>query len=644
MKKRTVAILTLAIFLVGVFGSSVTAMATGRGVSASGSSAYSNAQGLTNKNGGVVEIPGMMDLRFKNAGASEGQVAYCYNATKTVPPSQGVSGYELAADQSANGYKALATKPSAPLTLYDDVLDVVWNGYPYYGGGWKGVTGDPMLYKKKYNMGDQSRLKDLYDIQVTQAAVWKLTDTQTPNTALVAPMNELLAKAKVNPAPKNFKLNLYDGSKCKTQSNVQMQHLLVCGNDATAARYVVNVNIDDKWYRADGKSAYIGKTPDVYYELYEGDITPGKKPLRTFTLDTAKHTITMINDRQKYTLREVLISDTDKFTAADDQVLDFSTNQSPSYAVSFSHTEITDADSIASVILPVGAEVTLDDGRPEDASFSLLLKDSSGNIVETKNNLGRVVTFNPLTFKEEGTYVYTLTELQGDNKNVRYDTTTYELTVTVTKTVLASGKNAVLKIDSSWKKNGEAYNGLVPIFTNTTQKVETATLTVNKVWASDKASSRPKSVNMQLYRNGSAYGAPVQLDANNNWSYTWKDLDKSYKWTVDEPTVPTGYTKTSKTTGTVCTITNTGKNVAITTPSTTKPTTTKPSTTRTSNTKTTKPTVTKPDTTGSDRSTPQTGDTTHLDWWVTGAIISLAGMCLIGLMWMLSRRKQYGKK
>lgn len=644
MKKRTVVILTLAIFIVGVFGSSVTAMATGSGVSASGSSAYSNAQGLTNKNGGVVEIPGMMDLRFKNAGASEGQVAYCYNATKTVPSSQGVSGYELAADQSANGYKALATKPSAPLTLYDDVLDVVWNGYPYYGGGWKGVTGDPMLYKKKYNMGDQSRLKELYDIQVTQAAVWKLTDTQTPNAALVAPMGELLAKAKVNPAPKNFKLNLYDGSKCKVQSNVQMQHLLVCGNDATAARYVVNVNIDDKWYRADGKSAYIGKTPDVYYELYEGDITPGEKPLRTFTLGSAKHTITMINDHQKYTLREVLISDTDKFTAADDQVLDFSTNQSPSYAVSFSHTEITDADPIASVILPVGAEVTLDDGRPEDASFSLLLKDSYGNIVETKNNLGRVVTFNPLTFKEEGTYVYTLTELQGDNKNVKYDTTTYELTLTVTKTVLASGKNAVLKIDSSWKKNGEAYNGLVPIFTNTTQKVETATLTVNKVWASDKASSRPKSVNMQLYRDGSAYGAPVQLDANNNWSYTWKDLDKNYKWTVDEPTVPTGYTKTSKTTGTVCTITNTGKVTAITTPSTTKPTTTKPSTTRTSNTKTTKPTITKPDTTSSDRSTPQTGDTTHLDWWVTGAIISLAGMCLIGLMWMLSRRKQYGKK
>ena len=255
-----------------------------------------------------------------------------------------------------------------------------------------------------------------------------------------------------------------------------------------------------------------------------------------------------------------------------------------------------------------------------------------------------MVTFNPLTFKEEGTYVYTLTELQGDNKNVKYDTTTYELTVTVTKIVLASGKNAVLKIDSSWKKNGEAYNGLVPIFTNTTQKVETATLTVNKVWASDKASSRPKSVNMQLYRDGSAYGAPVQLDANNNWSYTWKDLDKNYKWTVDEPTVPTGYTKTSKTTGTVCTITNTGKVTAITTPSTTKPTTTKPSTTRTSNTKTTKPTITKPDTTSSDRSTPQTGDTTHLDWWVTGAIISLAGMCMIGLMWMLSRRKQYGKK
>jgi hypothetical protein len=49
---------------------------------------------------------------------------------------------------------------------------------------------------------------------------------------------------------------------------------------------------------------------------------------------------------------------------------------------------------------------------------------------------------------------------------------------------------------------------------------------------------------VQLYRNGTSYGEPITLSAGNGWAYTWAGLDRGSVWTVDEPTVPPGYTKT----------------------------------------------------------------------------------------------------
>lgn len=620
MKKRMTAILTLAIFLVGVFGSSVTAMATQttpvKGVTVTD-------MPIKNPKGTVVDIPDMMDLQLTAPGISNSRIAYCFNANKAMPNATGSSGYTLAGDQSESGYNALATKPRAEFdSLRNHVRNVIWNGYPYFGGNWKGVNGDPAGYVLKYGMTDKARLTALYNMQVTQQAIWFYTDSKVTTGPLAEDITKLVAVAKGNPAPANFKLDLYNGDVPKTQ------HVLALVNPISDGKKMVSIKVDSKWLDEDGTSDYTGKKPDASFEVYAGSKVAPDQLLGTYKAGSdGKASIPLIDDDGTYTIREVFGKDAGNFAVRDnDQVVDLSKEVVP---VTFNN--VFTGNAFASVSVPVGVEVTLDDKRPDDATFSVLMKDSAGNIVETKNNVGKVVAFEPLSFDKEGTYTYTINELAGDNKNIKYDTASYELTVTVTREITPIEKTPFLKVKTSWKKNGATYDRLVPVFENTTVNADTTTLTVNKVWKNDKTSSRPKYVNVQLYRNGTAYGELVRLDASNNWTYTWKDLDAAYKWTVNEPNVPTGYVKTSKTSGNTWTITNTAKSATVTTPSTTKPTTTKPN-------------VTKPSTNRSDRGTPQTDDTSHLNWWVTGATISLTGMCLIGLLWVLARRKQQGKK
>lgn len=79
--------------------------------------------------------------------------------------------------------------------------------------------------------------------------------------------------------------------------------------------------------------------------------------------------------------------------------------------------------------------------------------------------------------------------------------------------------------------------------------------TVNKVWKNGSETS----IQAQLYQDGLAYGAPVELNAANGWTYTWTNLDDSYNWTVKEFSVPAGYKLDIETNadGSVTTLTNT---------------------------------------------------------------------------------------
>ncbi|MDO4888204.1 MAG: Cna B-type domain-containing protein [Actinomycetaceae bacterium] len=76
-------------------------------------------------------------------------------------------------------------------------------------------------------------------------------------------------------------------------------------------------------------------------------------------------------------------------------------------------------------------------------------------------------------------------------------------------------------------------------------------VTVSKAWddAGDQDGVRPTSIQVQLYANGQAEGDPVTLNADNQWTHTWKELHlkdagKTIDYTVQEVDTPTGYTVT----------------------------------------------------------------------------------------------------
>lgn len=87
---------------------------------------------------------------------------------------------------------------------------------------------------------------------------------------------------------------------------------------------------------------------------------------------------------------------------------------------------------------------------------------------------------------------------------------------------------------------------------------EPVDLSVKKVWSDtdNKNGSRPDSVTVTLY-NGDEAVEKVTLSAENNWMYTWKDLDGSGDWSVLETGIPKSYTPSYRTENGVVTITNT---------------------------------------------------------------------------------------
>ena len=63
-------------------------------------------------------------------------------------------------------------------------------------------------------------------------------------------------------------------------------------------------------------------------------------------------------------------------------------------------------------------------------------------------------------------------------------------------------------------------------------------LEVVKKWKdSCHVSQRPKSVTVTLLCDGEAWGDPVELNTDNDWRYTWHDLDVNHTWTVTEEKV-----------------------------------------------------------------------------------------------------------
>ncbi len=140
-----------------------------------------------------------------------------------------------------------------------------------------------------------------------------------------------------------------------------------------------------------------------------------------------------------------------------------------------------------------------------------------------------IVYGDPITLdgKEETAWTYTWQELNltdGDGNEYEY---------TVVETEIPENYQA-------------GYAGLIVTNTYVSPKTE---ITVNKKWVGGPNGKPP--IEVQLYREGVAYGDPVTLNGRENspWTYTWTELDKTdkfgddYTYTVDEVRVPYPYGK-----------------------------------------------------------------------------------------------------
>ena len=224
---------------------------------------------------------------------------------------------------------------------------------------------------------------------------------------------------------------------------------------------------------------------------------------------------------------------------------------------------------------------TLDNGPvpPEYmGKFKIVIKDPEGNIRkhddfdsplthEPYENIGNggntfFVYFDSIVYfylKEkqpapETKYVtFTVEEIPTDVPGIKYDKTVYTVKcyfngyphfagrysydldyVEINGNYYTyDGVRLTFNPDGSRNYTGDR-NGFIS-FNNTTIKY--VTHTVKKIWKNGSESS----AKAQLYKDGTAYGTPVELNAANNWSYTWNNLDDSYTWTVKELDVPAGY-------------------------------------------------------------------------------------------------------
>ena len=83
-------------------------------------------------------------------------------------------------------------------------------------------------------------------------------------------------------------------------------------------------------------------------------------------------------------------------------------------------------------------------------------------------------------------------------------------------------------------------------------------ITVRKVWSEGNGWHENDSVKVNLLRDGEIVRTE-ELNARNQWAYTFERLVEGHEWSVEEAEVPAGYTVSYRTEGNLVTILNTAR-------------------------------------------------------------------------------------
>lgn len=123
----------------------------------------------------------------------------------------------------------------------------------------------------------------------------------------------------------------------------------------------------------------------------------------------------------------------------------------------------TNGYEAAPVTLKLGAAKVLKGAELKAGQFSFELKSRDGKVMSTaKNAADGSVTFDALTFKQAGTYTFTVSEVDDGQAHVTYDKAVHKIVVTVSDEGADGTKTGYLSAKVSYE--GDA--NLPPVFTN----------------------------------------------------------------------------------------------------------------------------------------------------------------------------------
>lgn len=163
-------------------------------------------------------------------------------------------------------------------------------------------------------------------------------------------------------------------------------------------------------------------------------------------------------DRAIYRVRTTVTDAGNGTLAVKHELADAEGNPTGDDSVTF-----TNGYEAAPVTLKLGAAKVLKGAELKAGQFSFELKGRAGKVMSTaKNAADGSVTFDALTFKQAGTYTFTVSEVDDGQVHVTYDKAVHKIVVTVSDEAADGTKTGYLSAKVSYE--GDA--NLPPVFTN----------------------------------------------------------------------------------------------------------------------------------------------------------------------------------
>lgn len=163
-------------------------------------------------------------------------------------------------------------------------------------------------------------------------------------------------------------------------------------------------------------------------------------------------------DRAIYRVRTTVTDAGNGTLAVKHELADAEGNPTGDDSVTF-----TNGYEAAPVTLRLGAAKVLKGAELKAGQFSFELKSRAGKVMSTARNAADgSVTFDALTFKQAGTYTFTVSEVDDGQAHVTYDRAVHKIVVTVSDEAADGSKTGYLSAKVSYE--GDA--NVPPVFTN----------------------------------------------------------------------------------------------------------------------------------------------------------------------------------